>query len=201
MTTNPWHVIAVRVIVVLLLARLDVHAQTPNQGEWGGDQFPKATLGIKLGGGGIIGLTFRGDLAENFSLGLGALYRPYFLSSGGKIRESGSGVMLPVEAVCWTSRIDGEQKGPKRHGMGLVGGYCLAKYPQYMVAASYEYERFKNRDHVYSASVGVGCLVMRDVPEPYELPTNAMMYLAFAWRWGAKGEWIVETLADATGRP
>lgn len=202
MTTKSRNVMAVGVIVALLLGALDVRAQAPIPQDGEGDQFPKATLGIKLGGGGI-GPTFRGDLAEKFSLGISALYRPYVLmnEASGRIKESGSGVMIPIEAICWTSQIDGEPNGPKRHGVGLVGGYCLSKYPQYMVVVSYEYERFKNHDHVYSASVGAGYLSSADLPDGYEQATNLMIYWAFAWHWGAKGEWLVETPADATGRP
>ena len=55
----------------------------------------------------------------------------------------------------WRAKIGGRAPESQKHFSPVdpVNGYGY-KYPQKTGAVSYEYERLKNRDHVYGASVG-----------------------------------------------
>jgi len=152
------------------------------QDEDGG--FPVITAGPQLGGGGVAGFTIRGDAVPNFSVGVSVLYRPTIISGTDNDDGTYTGVMVPVDLVLWLAEESGEAKGPLRHGVLFTAGYNFSPYPETMVAIAYEFERFKNRDHIFNASVGVGLLTTYNLPgDAEEMPPN-IIYTRFAWRWG-----------------
>jgi len=144
--------------------------------------FPQSSIGVQLGGGGIVGLTYSKDLSEDRGLNVSINYRPTIVMSL-EGAESSDGIMIPVELIFWRNQDEGGSKGPKRNGFGVIGGVSLSKYPEVMVAGAYEHERYKNRNHIFNASIGAGLIFVSNLPDDAEQVTPFLIYWRFAWRW------------------
>jgi len=168
-------------------------AETEADGLW-----PNLTIGPAIGGGGLLGFHLRYDIDEKFTIGVLPTLRPQLMELdnpyGDDKEDIWYSVMLPVEAVAWLKYRE-SAKGPVRHGIMLAGGTSVGKFPEYMGAVGWEYERFKNLNHIYNFALGV---MVSDLTsrghdeiddhygEKYEMEDDEAIvgaYFRVAWRW------------------
>jgi len=134
---------------------------------------PESSIGFSILGPQLIGMELRQRIGRpaDFELGVGlrqtltrARYSLDYVDRAtgeSKTYESDAkylfdqGVLIAPGFVFWVSQSESEPKGPNRHGIFLKFGYNIGTVQEWMGALGYSYERFKNKEHVYSFDVGL----------------------------------------------
>ncbi len=154
----------------------------PDPSNYGG----RVTLGIAIGGGGILGVPLRIYMTEQAALEIGVFYRPVIVINGGDTSVGG-----PMFAGGFDFYVS-KKYVPRRHkvrlnGLFLKGGYGVSDLvDSSFVAAGWAFEQMREGNYSYSFSSELGPGVMfNDVKDPaYEMEETAFaLYWKFHWSW------------------
>jgi len=117
------------------------------------------SLGIALGGGGIIGIPVRIYPAQKFAIEAGCFFRPFFAFENEGL-EIYPGAMLAGGFLIYPQKELFRGTNAKMQGLFLKGGHSFGTVPESFGALGWAMEKIKWAGSSFSVEVGGGVLVM-----------------------------------------
>ena len=153
-----------------------ITAQTASNGVTSHEpDFPRATLGLAIGGGGILGFTARGYITSKIAVDAGVYYRPFFGIDEYDDFHFGNGVMVAGGPVFYFKRFQQYSNTVKANGIFIKGGHSFSKYSESFAAIGWATEKYRKSGKVFSAELGVGAIFLHSSDDPY-LDTEHINY-------------------------
>ena len=160
---------------------------TDAKGGYYSDYFVKSSLGVAIGGGGLVGLTYRYFPTEKIGIEGGAFYRPaWYEDYNGDIKVSSS-VMFAFGPVYYLKTSMSESGKIKKNGVSVkVGVSPIGELNEFMGAVNWVYDTYKstNKDRYFSFELGLGFLNRYQMPYDIsmDVPTTApLLYWKLNW--------------------
>ncbi|MCP4677016.1 MAG: hypothetical protein GY854_16175, partial [Deltaproteobacteria bacterium] len=159
------------------LETTDVSSENP--GDYGG----MFTLGVALGGGGIVGIPARIFFAELFAFELGAYYRPVIVIDGD---SDPAGVMFAGGFDIYFNKRYSDRR-IKLNGIFVKGGFGISRivYSEF-AALGWAHERMHVGNERYSFSFELGTGVLFNQLKQDDVDVNDigfLLYWKFHWGW------------------
>jgi hypothetical protein len=161
--------------------------------DYGGD----ISIGVCLGGGGLVGSPFRFFPNENVALELGLFLRPVFIVENGNFDIDGINIAVIGGPILYFNKRYNEYKQRVQlNGMFLKAGFSSgSRINETIIAIGWAYERFKKgaKHNSVSFELGLGISMQKDkdfVPistyyfsqdESLAKSTMPMIYWKLAW--------------------
>jgi hypothetical protein len=145
----------------------------------------RVSLGVAIGGGGVVGMPLRIYPVERLALEMGVYYRPVIVI-GGDADPGGpmfAGGIIPY----FSKRVSGRRERVKLNGMFLKGGYSLSQMVNSaMVATGWAHERMRltSKRYAFNMELGAGLLINDLKRAGFEVNKyQFLVYWKFHWSW------------------
>ncbi len=140
---------------------------TVAKGGYYSDYFNKSSFGVAIGGGGILGLTYRYFPTEKIGIEGGVFYRPTIYEDYyGDIQYS-SAVMFAFGPVFYLKTSMNEKGRIKKNGISVkVGVSPIGELNQYFGSINWVHDTYKsaNKDRYFSFELGLGAINSYNIP-------------------------------------
>lgn len=129
----------------------------------------KVSVGVGIGGGGIVGVPLRIYPTPTFGIEIGGYFRPFILINDDYFTIE-PGVMLAGGFLIYTSESIVKPLVAKSKGFSIKGGHSFGKYPESFGALAWAMERTKWSGNNLGIEIGGGALILdKDVHSEYSL--------------------------------
>jgi len=172
-------------VVLFFCLSCAVAQETVTLSEYGG----RATFGIALGGGGIVGVPVRIYFTEKTALELAAFYRPVIIIGGGESDPGGPMFTGGFDFYFNKRYVPGKQK-VRLNGLFVKGGYGFSNFlSTSLVGFGWAHEMMHKGNQSYSFSFELGPGMMFNNKKSALIDVNAVQFVIYwklHWGWALK---------------
>jgi hypothetical protein len=165
---------------------------TDAKGGYYSDYFIKSSLGVAIGGGGLVGLTYRYFPNEQIGVEGGIFYRPGFYEDYYGDIQTSSSVMFAFGPVFYLKTTMNEKGRIKKNGISVkVGVSPVGELNEFMGALNWVYDTYKpeKKNRYFSLELGGGFLNRYQMPYDISVDvatTAPLLYWKLNWFFSMK---------------
>jgi hypothetical protein len=150
------------------------------------DYFSQSALGVAIGGGGILGLTYRYFPTEQIGIEGGAFYRPAIYEDYYEEIRSSSGAMFAFGPIFYLKTTQNWKGKIKKNGISAkIGIAPFGNTNEFMSTANWVHDTYKpqNKNRYFSFELGLGAINRYKVPydSKTETGTSVIIYWKLNW--------------------
>ncbi len=157
-----------------------------NDGSYFSDYFANSALGFAIGGGGILGLTYRYFLDEKIGIEGGVFYRPSFYLDYYDELVTSSTAMLTVGPVLYLKTSENWKGKIKKNGLSVkVGIAPVGELNEIFGSINWLHDTYNPRNHnrYFSFELGLGALNKYKVPIYADIESQNTILLYWKLNW------------------
>jgi len=157
-----------------------------NDGGYFSEYFAKSAVGPAIGGGGLLGLTYRYFPDEKIGVEGGAFYRPGIYEDYHEDSVVSSTVMIAFGPVFYLKTSENWKGKIKKNGISAkIGIAPIGELNEIMGTINWVHDTYKpqNKDHYFAFELGLGAINMYNLPADAngETGTSAAIYWKLNW--------------------
>lgn len=144
--------------------------QKQTSDEYLSDYYTQSSIGGAIGGGGLLGVTYRYFITEQAGIEGGALYRPGIYEDYYGDIQFTSSAMIAVGPVYYYKAFKNYKGKIKKNGVSAKIGFSpIGELKEFMGAVNWVHDSYRpeNKDRYFSFELGAGVI------NRYELPIDA----------------------------
>jgi hypothetical protein len=162
------------------------NATNENDGGYFSEYFGKSAIGPAIGGGGLLGLTYRYFPNEKIGIEGGAFYRPAIYEDYYEDIVVSSTVMIAFGPVFYLKTSENWKGKIKKNGISAkVGVAPFGELNEFMGAINWVQDTYKpqNKDRYFSFELGLGAINAYKIPYDAKrgTGTTALIYWKLNW--------------------
>jgi hypothetical protein len=164
-----------------------VYAKGENNEGIFSDYYNQSSLGVAIGGGGLLGLTYRYFLTEKNGIEGGIFYRPGFYEDYYLEYKATSGAMFTFGPVFYLKAYENRKAKIKKNGISVkVGVSPLGKMNELFGTVNWVHDTYRpeSKNRYLSFELGAGAIYRYEIPSDAsaDLSTTApLIYLKLNW--------------------